>query len=444
MKCDIGIIKTPVYQPFTVSITNELTFFANPDFELTVKLITGSTGLSFDPSNTLTFSPTKNSANIFITGKMVGIYTIIYEIGGKSSLQFQQPEPDTLIVQPVTLNPPEYFTSRGLEPGMLEPGSCASATPLDYTCPKGSNEQISFSSTCRWYDNTSPGLIFSGYKGLNLPVAIAGTKISNTTTADQSRIMPLMGDDFLKECNYASPQSSCDFKPSDLVNEIENFLSTEALSNTYISQTEQLIPQWLQLSVNTNTSRTHDSNSYMVDLVESSYLSDSEECSDLFTIEDGMYSVLKYAGSFNFKINSSLQSFIPQELPVCFAVNLCEGLNSPLSITIPNEAQIIVNALPFAQIIRNYGWQFIINSIAISSTPFTHKLSGFTDEYLFGNQEIIYTFPNSTVIAEGRFNHSFSMDTLQVDFSLDGHTYMLYNNFDKVDSHCRQITLFYY
>ena len=441
INCEIGIIITPDYQPLTLSTTENFKFYANPDFELVVELITGRVGLTFEPSTILTFSPTKTSADIFITGERIGIYTISYEINGRSSLQFQQPPPGTIIIQEDTPPVPEYFTSRGLVPGMLEAGSCAYAAPLDYTCPK-ENDQITFSSTCRWYDNASPGIIFSEYKDLNLPVTITGARISDVTSGDQSRIIPLMGNDFLQQCNFNSPQSSCNFKPSDLVQEIENFLTTEALAYTFLTQAEQLIPGWLTLSVDTSTPRSHDSTSYMIDLVESNYLAETEDCSSLFRVEDGMYSVLKYLGSLNFNVNSSLNSLISQGSPVCFAINLCEGLNSPLLITIPDEAQSIVNSLPFAQIIRNYGWDFIINSIAISSTTFSHDLSGSNGDYWFGSQEAIYTFPNSTIVANGKFNHRFSLDTLQINYSMDGHAYMLYNDINTVGSHCMQITSF--
>ena len=431
MKCEIGIITTPLYPSLIESIKEEFIFHANPDFELILEVKSGTTGLSFEPNPILTFSPANTTAIISITGEIVGIYTISYEINGKSSLQFQQPEPDTIIVRPANPDPPEYFTSRGLVPGMLEPGSCAIAVPLDYTCPRDI-DQISFSSTCRWHDSSSPGIIFSGYNGLNLPVSITGTRISNVITAYQSRIIPLMGNDFQHECNFPSAQPNCDFKPSDHVNEIDNFLMTEALSFTFLSQTEQLIPVWLTFLVDTNTPRTHDSASYMVDVVDADYLSEIEQCSSMFKAQDGMYSVLKYSGSLNFSVNSSMQKFTSRRSPVCFSVNLCEGINSPLLITIPNEAQTILNLLPFTQIIRNYGWEFIINSVAISNTPFSHKLTGSNDDYWFGIQEVNYIFPNSTIIAAGKFNHSFILNTLHINFSLDGRAYMLYSDMDKV------------
>ena len=434
MNCEIGIITTPDYQPLTLSATEKLMFYAYPDFELFVELITGTTGLTIEPSAILNFSPSKTSAEVFITGERVGIYTIIYEISGRSATQFQQPQPANIIIKEDTPPAPEYFTSRDLEPGLLEAGSCAFATPLDYTCPK-ENQQISFSSTCRWYDNASPGIIFSEYNDLILPVAITGTRISNVTTSDQSRAIPLMGNDFLQQCNFDSPQASCNFKPSDHVNEIENFLMTEALGHTFLSQVEQLIPGFLILSVNTSTSRTHDSTSYMIDLVESDFLAETEGCAGLFRVEDGIYAVLKYSGSLNFNVNSSMQNFVPQESHICFAINLCEGLNSPLTVAIPNEAQAIVNSLPFTQIIRSYGWEFTISSIAISTTPFSHDLARSNNNYWFGNQEAAYAYPDSTIIVDGRFDHSFSLDTLQINYSLDGDAYMMYNDLNKVGSY---------
>ena len=435
VNCEIGIITTPVYQPLTKSVKEEFTFYANPNFELIVELTTGTTGLTFEPSAILTFSPTTTNFVISITGNVIGIYTISYEISGKSSVQFQQPQSDTIIVQPGVPTMPEYFTSRGLEPGMLEAGSCANAAPLDFICPN-KNDQILFSSTCRWHDNASPGIIFSGYNGLVLPVAITGATVSNVTTADPSRIIPLMGENFLLPCNFPSLQPNCDFRPSDHVNEIENFLITEALGFTFLRQAKQLIPRWLTFLVDTNTPRTHDSSSFMVDLVESDYLLEIEGCSNLFKVGGGIYSVLKYSGSLNFSVNSSVHNINLQGSPVCFAVNLCEGLNFPLLVTIPDEAQAVVNLLPFAETIRDYGWEFFMNSIAISSTSFSNEFTGSDDEYWFGNQEATYIFPNTTIIAEGKFYHSFSLNTLQVNYSLDGNAYMLYDDMDKVCTSC--------
>ena len=336
------------------------------------------------------------------------------------------------MVQSVVSIPPVYFTLRDLEPGMLEAGSCQYSTPLDYTCPI-ENGPISFSSTCRWHDDASPGLIFSEYRDLNLPVAIAGARISNSNSAAAlSRVIPLLNSGFTTLCNFRIPRTSCTFKPSVLVQEIQNFLRTEALAYTFLSRVDQLIPRWLQFSVNTNTARTHDSTSYMIGLVESDSLSELEECSNIFTVKNGMYSVLKYSGSLTFSINSSQHSIIPQGSPVCFAVNLCEGLNSPLLITIPDQAQDIVNSLSFAQILKTYGWKCTINSIAISSTSFSHELSGSTDLYLFGNREVTYSFLDSTIIVDGRFTSCFSLGTLQINYSLVGRAYMLYDNFDMV------------
>ena len=431
--CEIGIIETPDYPPITLFTQTKFTFFANPDFELTVQLRAG-TGLRFSPnSGTLTFNLTKGSADVIITGRIIGVYTISYEIGGISSQQFQQPQPSTLIVQPIVPIPPVYFTSRDLEPGMLEAGSCQYATPLDYTCSI-ENRQISFSSTCRWHDNASPGLLFSEYRDLNLPVAIAGARIYNANSAVLSRVIPLLQNEFTTLCNFLIPRTSCIFKSSVFVQEIQNFLRTEALAYTFLSRVDQLIPRWLQFSVNTNTARTHDSTSYMIDLVESDSLSEIEECSNIFRVKDGMYSVLKFSGSLNFSINSSQHSIISQGSPVCFAVNLCEGLNSPLLITIPDQAQNIVNSLSFARILRSYGWIFTINSIVISSTSFSHELSGSTDYYWFGNREVTYSFLDSTIIADGRFTSCFSLGTLHINYSLDGRIYMLYDNFDMVGS----------
>ena len=433
-RCEVGIIEIPEYPPLTLSMQTKFTLFAKPDFELTVRLRAG-VGLGFSPSNaTLTFNPTKTSADITITGRITGVYTISYELGGTSSQQFQQPEPSTLIIQPAITIPPVYFTSRNLEPGMLEAGFCQYATPLDYTCPI-ENGQISFSSTCRWHSNASPGLIFSEYRDLNLPVAIAGARISNDNSAVLSRVIPLLENENTILCNFIVPQTSCIFKASVFVQEIQNFLRTEALAYTFLSQVDQLIPRWLEFLVDTNTARTHDSTSYMIDLVDSGSLSEIEECSNnIFKVKDGMYSVLKFSGSLNFSINSSQHSVISQGSPVCFAVNLCEGLYSPLLITIPDQAQDVVNSLSFAQILRSYGWKFTLNSIAISNTSFSHELSGFKDDYWFGNQEATHSFLDSTIIADGRFTSCFSLGTLNINYSLDGRTYMLYNNFDMVRS----------
>ena len=422
-----------------MSRRTKFTLFANPDYELTVQL-SSSPHLHFSPRNgVITFTNTKSSVDIFITGAVAGIYTVSYEISGKSSLQYQQPQPDIVIVQTIHPTPPVYFTSRDLESGMLEAGSCEYATPLPYMCPN-EEDRISFSSTCQWHGYASAGIIFSAYKDLNIPVAIAGAKISTT---DQSIVVPLTGEVLEKRCNFIPMRRSCTFKPSAAVQEIQNFLNTEALANTFLSQVEQLIPRWLQFSVISSANlRAHDSNSYMVDLVEHNSVSEIEECSNIFAVKDGMYSVLKYSGILNFSISSSSHGMISQGSPICFAVNLCEGLYSPLFITIPDKAKNIVNSLSFAQSIRNYGWEVMINSIVISSASFSHEFSGEDDEYWFGNQEETYAFFDSTIVVDGRFTCSFSLGSLQINYLLDGRAYMLYPNFDMVGTLIIAICIF--
>ena len=47
----------------------------------------------------------------------------------------------------------------------------------------------------------------------------------------------------------------------------------------------------------------------MIDLVKSDYLAETEECSYLFRVEDGMY-FIQYSGS---NINSSSHTFTPRK-----------------------------------------------------------------------------------------------------------------------------------
>ena len=120
----------------------------------------------------------------------------------------------------------------------------------------------------------------------------------------------------------------------------------------------------------TSTMRAHTSNNYKVTLVESTEVEALEACNITTAYTDGLYSVLIYSGILNITVNSEEISYRPdsQSDALCFAINLCEGTTSPLSISVTKDANDLISELEFMKSFKAANWDINFHSISISNS----------------------------------------------------------------------------
>ena len=449
--CQYGIIDLPQYPILiTEAPSQQLSIFAQPRASITIGFIANDPkNLVFDPLSVTIHYP-NTSANFTVNSTLPNLYTVNYVITGISSDEFPTPEPSTVLATPLNSDTPNsYFTDRDIAIGLLQPGCCQlEDTAPSYHCPN-SGQTIGFGATCNWSQQGkmyfSPGIIFTTLNELTLPTSISGTKLefsNNVVSLNQLNT----GEPCVK-CRRGNDSTSnvdgdCSITFSPTIGDINNFLITESLAYSYFYYTNSLYPSWLKLLPINGNSRTHDTNSYQVTLVDSNGLNDISGCENLPVIEAGLYSVLQYSGTLNVSIPSigSHNIYTPSDdaTPLCFAVNLCAGSVTPFYIGIPTEAQSFFANLPFIQYLLGNGWYTNTEALAVGvgsgylSVSIEDRLTGF--QYWDGIQELMISdyFSDMSLAVQGTFDANFTQDDLLCALEFEGLLFIQYCDLNEV------------
>ena len=236
-----------------------------------------------------------------------------------------------------------YFDQLDLPRGQLKPGCCMLDTDL-ITCPE-STQTISFHSTCQWTHrmsdilHRSPGIVFAG----SLPTSIYGLRYRRTayvySTIYQER-----------EC---SPCDQCDDSQYIFtLNNVPELLKARALQFTYIEQIQELLPSWLNMSVNLSLvneeSPLTQFDSFAPITRQQDQVSSIDGCSELSDLSGSVYSVLRCDKTLSAVIDGQQYDYREDTAtrstgdPMCFAVDLCRGLESPVHMQISQPVNDIL------------------------------------------------------------------------------------------------------
>ena len=447
-QCEIGIVNIQKYPRLAMNKPYTFTITACPDEYLKVFMFPDDrSSLTVNP-NQLEFNRNKNVNNFTITSKMSGRFLLHYRLSGESASDFMQLEPSSIIViDNQTLEASDYFTSRGLERGLMQPGCCTALSSfLEYQCPLGFST-VRFNATCAWNLKGlySTGIVFSDNNGVNFPVAIGGIKfglnfeLSNLNTFElRDQCMPCSRHSVgrVNDDNGKSFEQECSvFKPS--INDVLSFLELESLAYTYFYHSYHLLPQWLRFNV-TSTMRIHTSDSYKVALMESSEVEALETCNITTAYTDGLYSVLIYSGALNIIVNSEEITYIPesQSDELCFAVNLCEGTTSPLSISITEDVNDLVSDLEFMKSFKAANWDINFYSISISNSMIPAQEHALQREVFWnGVDDVVVSIENFSMVLSDDVLYSSAVKDFGIYFSFTGKTYLVNDRLEMVNKY---------
>ena len=384
--CQYRIIDLPQYPTLIAEApSHHLSVSARPGAAITIQFIADDPiNLVFDPPSVTIHYP-NTSANFTVYSTLPNLYTVKYVITGMSSNEFPTPEPATILVLSQNIDTPNrYFTNRGIEIGLVQPGCCQLQviTP-SYQCPNG-GQTLAFNATCSWRQRGNmyfvPGLVFTHVNEFILPACISGTELefSNNIVS----LHQLSTADFNEPCTECTAISrgndsisnvgnDCSTTFSPNIADINDFLNAESLAYSYLYNSNSQYPSWLKLlPIISNSRHTHDINSYQVTLVDSNELDSISGCQNLPIVQPGLYSVLQYSGALNVSIPSigSHNIYTPADdaTPLCFAVNLCAGSTTPFYVGIPREAHPFFTNLPFIQSLADKGWHINTETLAVA------------------------------------------------------------------------------
>ena len=453
--CQYGIIDLPQYPTLIANDPpQQLSISAKPATSIAITFVVDDPlNLIFDPPSVTIHHP-NTSANFRVSSTFPNLYTVNYVITGVNSGKFPIPQSSTiLVITPLSSTPPNsYFTARGVAIGQLQPGCCQlQDTAPSYQCPNG-GQTLAFNATCNWGQRGNmhfvPGIVFTDIGGLTLPVSISGTELNFS-----NNLVSLNAADLNEPCDecrtitrgndsISNVGDDCTITFRPTIADINDFLNTESLAYSYFHYTNSLYPSWVKLLPVNGNSRTHDTNSYQVTLVDSNELYDINGCEDLPVVEPGLYSVLQYSGTLNVSIPSigSNNIYTPTDdaTPLCFAVNLCAGSMTPFHVGLPTKVQPFFTSLPFIQYLINNGWHTTTKALAVGvgnqylKNVIVNKSIGF--QYWDGIEKIMIGdhFRDMSLAVQGLVERNFTKNNLTCAMRFEGLSYIQYCDLNEV------------
>jgi len=442
-ECNVLLINTPDIPALAVNSPVDISFSSQPDTDFTLMIkVDDSKSIKVVPLN-VTFSQRLTNQNVSITASNPGLYKIEYEVSD-NSLNYQPIPPVTVLVSNNDSGLSDYFDRHRLEHGLLEPGCCAASETeleLEFRCPANGNKLV-LQSTCGWVTKRkdlphTSGIIFSQYDGFDMPIAIAGAKFEPLGTS--INLQSLNKFEFQSGCVSCSTGSvgrvsrqSCQAERIS-INDIQKFLRHESLAHTYLSQSMSLVPKWFRLKA-VPSNRSYDAHSYMVNLVHPSELLQFQECNELATLNNDLHSLMVYAGSIEAKLNGEkIQLKSNDYSSMCFAVDLCKGIFSPLHLTIPSTAHSMIETFDFMQDLKDKGWDIIISYLIISNSSILDNVP----HYSYWNGKEFYSpdLPIPYMVTKVSFNKNLSKNNvIEANWKFLGNITWLYEDFNDVST----------
>ena len=258
-----------------------------------------------------------------------------------------------------------YFDQLDLPRGQLKPGCCMPDTDL-ITCPE-STQTISFHSTCQWTHRTvddlhrSPGIVFAG----SLPTSISGVRYRRTDYVYDILLHE-------RECE------ACDECDDDqyifTLNDVPELFYARALAFTYIGNIQELLPPWLNVSVNLSLANEESPltqfDTFAPITRHQNQISFIDGCSKLSRLRGSVYSVLRYDKTLSAIIDGQQYDYREDTAtgstgdPMCFAVDLCQGQESPVHIQISQP----VNDILVSEYLHRFTsrqWSIHFNNVSV-------------------------------------------------------------------------------
>ena len=325
-----------------------------------------------------------------INTEQAGIYTINYQFSPRYiRVEFRPSSMTVFIKDSSTPNKTkDYFTAVGVQQGQLRKGCC---NPLDsdlLSCP-GSVQKVLLTAACQWNSEGATyqvsGVVFAEGNGLSLPVSIAGYQYSKDNKGSlftgNSMCAPCHPNE--QVCMQVAPPSESCYCYNFTALDTENFLNSWALGQTYIANIHSLLPSWIKLRVRFDSSMTSTFSAYdylAPVVLLGSDIQDVKGCNQISVETSGIYSLLRYDKALEVEFEGKTYTYNYSE-PVrtdaddtlCIAVNLCEGIRSPVHMQLSRAIQRIV----VSQILSNFvdkGWSIEISTVTIFSVQIVKKI----------------------------------------------------------------------
>ena len=276
-----------------------------------------------------------------------------------------------------------YFQQLNLPSGQLKPSCCTpDVGKLEITCP-ASTQGVSLKSTCQWTTTDagvtrSPGVVFAEGSSVALPTSISGFRYRNNGKQDY-----IIRKEECETCNACENDSDdqCYCYNNFTLADTQDLLHARALAFTYIGEIQKLLPFWLQMSVNvefaSNISSLTDYDSFAPITRPTDSVSSIAGCRTLTDLSGSIYSVLRHDKTLSITVDGTQYDYrengdnVNPGEPMCFAVDLCDGLSSPVHMQISQH----VNNILVSQYLRDFTsrqWNIRLNTASVFINEVEH------------------------------------------------------------------------
>lgn len=342
--CEIGYVDVPDLPFININSLYSFVISARPQSSIQVNIATSSPSLGLSDS-IITFNSSYQSHTLRVSSPTAGIYSISFTLSGPAASGYQTPDPVLLVIKDPTSTHTtnQYFTTVSQPVGQLSSGCCSPGGQI-YQCPFSTNT-VTFKSTCSWdFENDdgaheTRGIVFASGSGISLPFSIAGVELK----INGNDITFALPDDAGSCADCIGSDSSC-YHYSPGPDDIVDLMQANSIAKTYLTQAADLLPTWISFSVGdlniTNQMFSIADYTAYISTGANAYLIPG--CSSLDLDSDGLYSIYNYREEITMSLDGQTKSY-DSNAPVCFAINLCAGADSPVHITIPDgvESQLL-------------------------------------------------------------------------------------------------------
>ena len=327
----------------------------------------------------ITLTQDKPTANVTLRPTKEGLHQMKLKLDGRDEDFFTSKAPPSVLGVVAPAGSSDYYKERGVDEGILDPGCCTSS--LKFICHN--KKEVKFKSTCQWStfkgsstgSQTTNGIVFASTPQLELPLSISGTHFYIT---DDNEVVLLPRNSgivgFCFSCQndiscgtYGKPDECYCMTPSS--SDRVSFLQTEAVATTFLQNTHALFPSWIKFQPNP-TDRSHTSNSGGTILSDASDLHIVEDCPGLLMdyASEGLYDILQYSGSLNITLGDEMVSYHPAGGDVvCFGINPCNGQSSAIHVSLPPDADALIQQLPVARDFSSRHWNIKLAGFSVAS-----------------------------------------------------------------------------
>ena len=322
------------------------------------------------------FDSNATSHNVTITGEIEVVTYISVALRGPDYRQYETPAKINVIVQPEG-SFPEYAFNRDISVGILEPSCCRHRNWLNYLCLVN-DYTVEITSTCNAENDASrvvTGISFVAGNGLDLPLSLDTVVVSDSyhiergatsnPTCSMCIELPSTSSFSTPQCSSSNSGNKTCYCYKLSAADTLQMLANEGLAKTYFNRLSPLIPNWLAVTT-LPSERVHYQDSYHTSLITVDDLADKQFCPHFIKnrMGQGIHSLLTYRGDLELDISQATARVHNANGQFCVAVDMCEGSNSPVHISLPEGLRLEDD--PFFQQWRDHGWQPSFEGMALS------------------------------------------------------------------------------